>query len=369
MKIAVLALCISLLGVGPSFAQPKQPVIRPAVDGVLAAFDDHPIVGLGDAHLMAQEEDFYAALVRDPRFAAKVKNVVVEFGAASDQKIVDRYMNGENVPYTELRKIWTDPFGWSPPPFVLGYANLFAQLRVVNLALPPAQRVRVWLSHPPVDWSKLKRREDFHPVPGVRDSYPASLIEREILARGEKALIIYGYGHFNTDTSLSPLFGPQPSLAMILNRDHPGALFVIVPYTGFLDKACNLAFEITAKEWPVPAIVTPIAGTSLDDEKARQQCPRGPHEPVPPGVTKEQLPQLIANFERYMAGVNADAMLYLGAVASLTRSPFLPDAYLDAAYQQEVMRHMAIVAPPGATAAIMGFSPERNTAAPRPFSK
>jgi hypothetical protein len=44
---------------------------------------------------MAQEEDFYAALVRSPRFAAEVGNVVVEFGDAAQQGTLDRYLSGE----------------------------------------------------------------------------------------------------------------------------------------------------------------------------------------------------------------------------------------------------------------------------------
>lgn len=56
---------------------------RPAVEGVLDAFRTHPLVGIGDAHGLAQELDFYAAVVRHPRFAPEVGNVVVEFGGAA----------------------------------------------------------------------------------------------------------------------------------------------------------------------------------------------------------------------------------------------------------------------------------------------
>jgi len=61
------------------------PTVLPAIDGILNAFQNHPLVGIEDDHNSAQEEDFYAALVRDPRFAAEVGNVVVEFGDAAQQ--------------------------------------------------------------------------------------------------------------------------------------------------------------------------------------------------------------------------------------------------------------------------------------------
>jgi hypothetical protein len=54
-------------------------------------------------------------------------------------------VNGDNVPYTELRKVWTDVVGWTPTVVHLGYAHFFAQVRETNLALPPEQRIRVWL--------------------------------------------------------------------------------------------------------------------------------------------------------------------------------------------------------------------------------
>jgi hypothetical protein len=62
------------------------PTVTSGIDGILEAFQTHPVVGLGDIHGMAQEEDFYAALIRDPRFAKDVGNVVVEFGDAQSKR-------------------------------------------------------------------------------------------------------------------------------------------------------------------------------------------------------------------------------------------------------------------------------------------
>src|SRR5689334_1777108 len=94
-------------------AQPLEaPTIVGAIDGILHAFHNHPLVGIGDDHNSAQEEDFYAALVRDPRFSTEVGNVVVEFGGAANQDILDGYLNGQQLSYTDLRKVWTDVVGW-----------------------------------------------------------------------------------------------------------------------------------------------------------------------------------------------------------------------------------------------------------------
>jgi hypothetical protein len=62
-----------------------------------------PIVALGEAHGLQEEADFIAQLIRHPGFYAKVKDIVVEFGNALYQDIVDRYVAGEEIPRTELQ--------------------------------------------------------------------------------------------------------------------------------------------------------------------------------------------------------------------------------------------------------------------------
>jgi hypothetical protein len=48
------------------------PTVSPAADGIFAAFQRRPIVALSDDHGMAQEEDFYASLIRDKRFEQSI---------------------------------------------------------------------------------------------------------------------------------------------------------------------------------------------------------------------------------------------------------------------------------------------------------
>lgn len=66
--------------------------VEPALDGVFKAFKNNSVVALGDPHGLAAQMDFYTAVVRDPRFARDVRNLVVEFGASSQQQVIDRYV-------------------------------------------------------------------------------------------------------------------------------------------------------------------------------------------------------------------------------------------------------------------------------------
>src|ERR1700728_938690 len=111
------AICACLLAFSSSAADAQsaktlpEPTVRPAMDGILAGFKNHPLVAIGNEEDYAQEEDFYAALVRDPRFAREVDNVVVEFGGSAHQDIIDRYLNGGDVSFSDLRKVWSDIVG------------------------------------------------------------------------------------------------------------------------------------------------------------------------------------------------------------------------------------------------------------------
>src|SRR4051812_13998133 len=102
---SVAAFSLATMLCSPAFAQvaahPKSqaatvaPVkVEPALDGVFRAFENHPVVGLGDAHGLVAATDFYTSVVRDPRFAREVRNLVVEFGASSQQQVIDRYVAG-----------------------------------------------------------------------------------------------------------------------------------------------------------------------------------------------------------------------------------------------------------------------------------
>lgn len=205
--------------------------VSPGVEGVLDAFKTHPLVGLGDAHGMAQEMDFYAAVVRHPRFAAEVGNLVVEFGGAAHQAVIDRYLAGEPVPYVELRKVWTDTVGWLPMPAGIGFMNVFAQVRATNTTLPPEKRIRVWLGEPPIDWSKIQSRDDLQPLLQQRDSHAAEVIRREILGQGRKALVIYGGAHFSRGYgAFTPAKAARPGTEAALRSLLTGAAKGEPPY-------------------------------------------------------------------------------------------------------------------------------------------
>jgi hypothetical protein len=359
-SLAVLFTCVCL--VLPAFG--AAPKVVNAADGIFSAFQNHALVGLGEWHGLAQELDFYAALVRDPRFAKEVGNVVVETGDAAQQGVVDRYVNGEKVPYTELRKIWFDTVGWYPTVQFLGSINFYAAVRAVNQTLPPESRIKVWLGEPPIDWSQVKTKADWLPFVDQRDSYPASLIEREIIGKGKKALVIYGIDHFGVyPGGIIPIGPPElvarrpPNMRDRFDKSHPGALYVVFPYLGFTTRACADQVEKQIKGILAPALILHERGTSLDGLPLKADCTA--LAKIPEWTPKQ------FNVERpNYAGLNSDAYLYLGPRNSLMLSPNVPDLYLDPDFRAEVDRRLKVRAGFGVKAIP---DPSSNPATARPY--
>ena len=176
-------------------ATPTDPVT-----GVLDAFKSHAVVALCDGgHGCEQAYAFRVSLIRDPRFAVTVNDIVVESGNSLYQSMMDRFISGEDVPDRELRKAWqntTQPHDvWDGPVF----EGLFREVRDLNLTLPKERQICVLLGDPPMDWAKVNNATEFHEAWNSledRDCCAARIIRCEVLVKQRRALVIYGGMHF-----------------------------------------------------------------------------------------------------------------------------------------------------------------------------
>jgi hypothetical protein len=355
------------------------PQVKTAVDGIFDLFQQKPVVALGDAHGMAQEEAFYSVLVRDPRFAEQIGNVVVEFGGSSAQKIIDRYVAGEDVPFTELRRVWTDVVGAFSPgePVPLGLVNFYANVRAVNLKLPLEKRIKVWLGDPEIDWSKINSFRDLQPLLMKRDESVSRIVTEEILAKKKKTLLIIGLGH---------LFGPggPGPLSNKITQAYPNALAVVSPFIGYLEPECNAKVISRAGTWPIPSVAGPIDGTWLKSELQLPGCNYIPPARVeqmkkmagsgpPPGARimgggKPPSPgDILAAEFNILSGVRSDAILYLGPPDTLMQSPAEPSLYLDPDYFNQEDRRARCCMPFGGKPLDWDEILQQNSVVPKKF--
>jgi hypothetical protein len=157
-----------------------------AVTTVLAAFDAVDVVALGEAHGRKVDSDFRIRLIRHPDFPKKARFIVIEFVSSSYQHILDRYVQGEDVPAAELEQAWRSTAFGAIRQISPVYPELLAAVRDVNRRLPPAQRLRVLAGEPAMDGAA---------APPGRAEYTPALVRDQVLKNGGKALLIYGSGH------------------------------------------------------------------------------------------------------------------------------------------------------------------------------
>src|SRR5262245_21954541 len=133
---------VLLVGATALSAFAQNPTGRSAVpvdpiDAIIKAFDSYSIVGLGEGpHGNEQGLAFRLRLLRDPRFAATVNDIVVESGSARYQDAVDRYMRGEEVPTDTIREVFENTVTATPVWDGPIYAEFFRAVRALNRVLP-----------------------------------------------------------------------------------------------------------------------------------------------------------------------------------------------------------------------------------------
>src|SRR4030095_13984191 len=177
----------------------RRPAVRvDPISTIIDAFASYPVVALGEgAHGNVQGHAFRLALFRDPRFTAVVKDLGIESGSARYQDFMDRFVLGEAVPEVELLRAVrentvTPTPAWDRPM----YDEMFRAVRDINTSLPRDRQLRILLGDPPIDWREVKTADEYRGWLMQRDSHPAALIQREVLAKGRRALVVYGDGHF-----------------------------------------------------------------------------------------------------------------------------------------------------------------------------
>jgi hypothetical protein len=304
---AVIALAIQA-------APLPAPVPQPALDGVINALRTNQLVAITDPHGNAGMRDFLRSLFADARFPEVVNDIVVEIGNSRYQALVDGYVNGGNVDEYALAESWLNT---SVPNQISDDVEWFRQIRRINANRPADRRLRILLGDPPIDWSKVQTRADHFAWLAQRDSYPAALIQTEILGRRRTGLIIYGHLHFqrrNVASNFEMGDWRAETIVSLIERAGPTRVFTIWRQEEMLTSVFP-----DASSWPVPALAA-VAGTSLGAIDVGRLTPFPPRVRVANGklepVPKDQYATL-------PVAQQLDAVLYLGPAS---REPIPPSA-------------------------------------------
>ena len=130
---------------------------------------------------MKDVDDFILSIIRNPAFPEKVNDIAVECGNSLYQPVLDRYIAGEEVPFTEVRKVWRNTT--QPMCGMSGFFEQFFPLvRAINQKLPPGKRLRVLAGDPPIDWDQVKTLQDVKKHSN-RTASIVSVMEEEVLSK------------------------------------------------------------------------------------------------------------------------------------------------------------------------------------------
>jgi hypothetical protein len=300
---------------------------KDAFGGVLDAMRRFPLVAIGENHQLQEWHDFLTALLFHPDLTGKINDIVVEFGNALHQDLVDRFvLEGQPVANAELTRIWRYTIGggvlWDAPV----YAQFFRSVRAINWMRPRERRVRVLLGDPPFDHTKVQSGADRPYVLSVaaeRDRHFARVVEREVLQKGRHGLLLAGTGHVLRGIRVRG----QANAATLLEKSHPGELFVIVPIHEPQNAAGDDAKQDRRRaiaRWPRPSLA-PLAGTWLAETT---------------NFTSRAISPAAARF-----GAQADAVLFLGPDEALTTSSPDPSLYQAGEYSDELKRLSKMLGP------------------------
>jgi hypothetical protein len=271
---------------------PNVPLPLDPVTTIVDAFRTHRVVALGNVEFRGNEQShaFQLALIRDARFSTVVNDIIVEFGSRQYQQVMDRFIAGADVPSEILRHAWQDTtqfeFEWDLPV----YEDFFRAVRALNQSLPRAQRLRVLLGDPAVNWDKIRTLDDLRPALEARDASAVEVLQREVLGKGRRALVIYGGHHLRR----------QNADGLVARVESGGTgVFTVIPET-----RRDLSPQYPdVNSWPIPSIVRVFS-------------------------------------EQY------DALLYLGPPASMTMSRPAVSLCSDPEYMAMRLGRLSLVKPP-----------------------
>jgi hypothetical protein len=312
-------------------ATPVDPIA-----GILEAFNDHAIVAFSEGpHGNVQAHALLLRLIRDPRFAATVNDIIVECGNARYQRTMDRFIDGRNVSDEQLEEIWQDTTQVSGVWDVRIYEEFFRAVRELNATLPPRKRLRILLGDPPIDWKVIKSADDLRALLGQRDSYPVSVIRDEVLAKGRRALVVYGGIHFLRQSLYFSLPDqrdaeathnkPIDSIVSLLERDGSTKVFSVWTSAGRTDSSS--LHELIA-EWPVPSFAR-VANTDLGMLPFVALSPGVRMFRIVDGANRGFDPDPVRS---HRVQEQFDAVLYLGTGDQVTFSQRRPELCADSKY-------------------------------------
>lgn len=204
-------------------------------------FSHHDVVFLGEDHAIRENLVFVASLI--PKlYAIGVRNIGMEFGASEDQIRLDSLVSADRYDEQTARDIMFDyNVGWA----YREYTDLYREVWKFNTHLSPGSKFfRICNMSYRFDWRSFdghRTRATMEKIfmKGPIDMYRTGILEKEILEKGEKILVLTGTPHAFTKYK-SPGFGgeskdayQEADLGNRLYKKYPERTFSVILHQPF----------------------------------------------------------------------------------------------------------------------------------------
>lgn len=164
---------------------------------IISKFKEHEVILLGEDHAVKDNLDLMIKLI-PLLYQEGIYNFGMEFGASEDQADLDRLINNEEYDEREARRLM---FRYNVKWAYREYTDIYKAAWKLNRSLPKdAKKFRILNLSYIYHWegfsamrTPINLKKIFHK--GNIEAFRANLVEREILTKGEKLLILTGTPH------------------------------------------------------------------------------------------------------------------------------------------------------------------------------
>jgi hypothetical protein len=193
-------------------------------------------------------------------------------------------------------------------------------MRVINQKLPTGKRLRVLAGDSPIDWDQIKTPQQRGDAMrnAHRDASIASVMEKEVLSKHRKALMLFGLFHI--------VHGVGASAVSIYEKEYPNVTFIISDLGTFGTDLPSLSSGPLAT-WPIPSLAR-TKGTWLGALNLARFFPPPTLIDKDCNVHNEFPKELQKRMEDLL-----DAFLYLGPQDLRLKEKMPADIALDADYK------------------------------------
>jgi uncharacterized iron-regulated protein len=265
-------LIIALICYSNMYAQ-KDPVGTEGIPTIIDLFQQKPIVAIGETHGHLQLYQFLTKLVQTEGFYKNVNDILIESGNALYQDILDQYISGGDVEFSDLQKVWFDTTQSPVDPWSIDvYCNFLKTVRELNSRIPKNYKIRVIAADSPISWKNVNTNEDYLKQRGNREEFYTKKVINEVLSKNRKALLINGGAHFGNHR--------ETTVNQRIEKVYPNTVTVILGKSGLWkgnedrEEKLNWPIGTIAKvkdTWigllPGPRRITMVAPTNNDSKK------------------------------------------------------------------------------------------------------